>query len=479
MQALYALDGLGALKVEQVLAAMGDVNEHVRAHAVRLSEKFFGDQDARVTLGKRLDALLDDPSIEVRYQLAFTLGLLRDEQLPGRLAKLLARPDVDAWMEAAVLNSVGEHSLELLRRVNDPAKEQPAALGDVSAKLAEMIASRGFGDEIAAVIELAVQQKSDAAMMRIAAALGAGLHKAGIPLEAEKGQVLIERATALAGDSAADVATRVAAIGVLGAVTWDPSAETLLPLLGPTQPQEIQVAVVGALDQLDRGALAAELLERWNEMSPRLRQTTMAIMIKRPARATALLEAIEAGKIRPSELSSSQAAPLRGSLDKSVKALANRLLAAPAGKRDDVIKNFTPALDLQGDAKHGHEIYLAKCASCHRKAGEGNALGPDLESVKNAGKEKLLANILDPNREVAPNYTAYVVDTDDGDSQVGLIATESAAAVTLRMANGIETVLSRKAIKGMRSTGLSMMPEGLEQGMKPQDLADLMAFVMR
>ncbi len=479
IHALYALDGLSALKLKHLLVAMTDVNPHVRQHAIRLSENFLNDPAARSALATQFDVLLADPSIEVRYQLAFTLSLLRDDQLPRRLAKLLAAPDIDTWMQAAVLNSTGDRALDLLRIINDPAHQNTAAAQKVSAQLAELIAQRGIGDEIAAVIELAVQQKTDPAMMQLAGALGTGLHKFGIPLEAEKGQVLIERATALAASIPADLPTRLAAISVLGAVTWDPSADTLLPLLSPTQPQEIQTAALAALDQLDHGQLADELLTRWTSLSPHLRQTTAAILIKRPARAKALLDAIQANKIHAGELSGSQVAALRQSSDKSIKERAAKLFAAPAGKREDVIKLFTPALDLQGDPKHGHEIYLAKCASCHRKANEGSALGPDFETVKNAGKEKLLTNILDPNREVAPNYTAYVIETEEGDSQVGIIATESAASVTLRMASGIETVLPRKSIKTMRSTGLSMMPEGLEQDMKPQDLADLMEFIMK
>ncbi len=98
--------------------------------------------------------------------------------------------------------------------------------------------------------------------------------------------------------------------------------------------------------------------------------------------------------------------------------------------------------------------------------------------MKNTGKEKMLTNILDPNREVAPNYTAYVIETKDGDSQIGIIASETASSVTLRMALGMEVVLPRDTIKSMRSAGLSMMPEGVEEGMKAQDLADLIEFVI-
>ena len=478
MHALYALEGLGALKVEHVLRGMKDVNEHVRRHAVRLSETFLGGTAGPDALVKKLDALADDPSIEVRYQVALTLGLLRDNDLPLRLAKILSG-DGDAWMEAAVLNSIGDRTVELLRLLNEAAWRDSAAARTLSPKLAEMIGGRGFGDEIAAVIEMAQEQKDTGRMMALASALGAGLRKAGIPLEAEKGQALIERAAAVATDGAADAPTRVAAIGVLGAVTWDPHAQTLLPLLNPRHPQEIQIVALTALDQLDRGALASEVIGRWNGLSPRLRETAAAMMIKRPARAMELLEAIKGGHIRRGELLTSQAAALRQSPDKAVKELAAKILAAPAGRRQEVFKAFAGALDLTGDPKHGHEIYLAKCASCHRLAGEGTALGPDLETVKNAGKEKLLTNILDPNREVAPNYTAYAIETKEGDSQVGIIASETAANVTLRMANGIEAVLPRDAIKRMSSMGLSMMPEGIEEGMNVHDLGDLMEFLMK
>ena len=190
------------------------------------------------------------------------------------------------------------------------------------------------------------------------------------------------------------------------------------------------------------------------------------------------LDAIQSGKVRRSDLSGSQIATLHQSSDKSVKILANEVLAAPPGKRDDVVKTFAAALDLKPDPNQGHQIYLAKCSSCHRLAREGNALGPDLETVKNTGKEKMLTNILDPNREVAPNYTAYIIETRDGDSQVGVIASETTSSVTLRMALGMEVTIPRSDIKSMRSAGLSMMPEGLEEGLKPQDLANLMEYVI-
>ena len=135
------------------------------------------------------------------------------------------------------------------------------------------------------------------------------------------------------------------------------------------------------------------------------------------------------------------------------------------------------ALNLKGDRAHGKKVYEERCISCHRLGGEGYALGPDLVTVKNTGKEKIMVNILDPNREVRPDYVSFLVETKDDESQIGLIVNETASTVTLRQPYAKETVISRSDIKKMQSQGQSMMPEGIEAGMLQQDLADLIEYI--
>ena len=149
---------------------------------------------------------------------------------------------------------------------------------------------------------------------------------------------------------------------------------------------------------------------------------------------------------------------------------------APAA-RLDVVKQFLPALSLPGQPEKGRATYLSRCASCHRLAGQGFALGPDLASVQSSGREKMLVNILDPNREVPPNYLNYVVETRTGESLLGLIANETATSLTLRRANGDESTVFRADIKQIQSQGQSVMPEGLEAGLTPQDFADLLEYL--
>jgi putative heme-binding domain-containing protein len=110
-------------------------------------------------------------------------------------------------------------------------------------------------------------------------------------------------------------------------------------------------------------------------------------------------------------------------------------------------------------------------------AGEGFALGPDLVTVKNSGREKMLVNILDPNREVRPEFVNYLVETSDDESYIGVVVSETATAVTLRQAFGKEYVIPRKNVRKMQSQGQSMMPEGIELGLTAQDLADLLSYV--
>jgi putative heme-binding domain-containing protein len=97
--------------------------------------------------------------------------------------------------------------------------------------------------------------------------------------------------------------------------------------------------------------------------------------------------------------------------------------------------------------------------------------------VKTAGKETLLVNILDPNREVAPRYLNYTIETKSGEAFSGVLASESASAITLRGPNGTDTLVLRSQIDRMQPSGQSLMPEGLETGLTPQDMADLVEYL--
>lgn len=107
----------------------------------------------------------------------------------------------------------------------------------------------------------------------------------------------------------------------------------------------------------------------------------------------------------------------------------------------------------------------------------GFEVGPDLASLNDKSPESLLIAILDPNRAFETKYVSFSVATVDGRVLSGLIASESATAVSLRRQDGKDDVLLRSDIQEMSASGQSLMPEGLKD-LKPQDLADLISFLV-
>ncbi|MGE5191410.1 MAG: c-type cytochrome [Deltaproteobacteria bacterium] len=148
------------------------------------------------------------------------------------------------------------------------------------------------------------------------------------------------------------------------------------------------------------------------------------------------------------------------------------------GRRQDVLDAYKTALTLAGDPAKGKLHFQKVCAACHRLDNVGTEIGPNLATLQNRGAEAILLNVLDPNREVNPQYVNYVLVTTEGKSITGLIAAETATSVTLkRQENATDTVL-RVNIDELRSTGLSIMPEGLEKQLDQQAFADLIAYLM-
>ena len=88
---------------------------------------------------------------------------------------------------------------------------------------------------------------------------------------------------------------------------------------------------------------------------------------------------------------------MRTHADPQVQALARQIFARAVANRQKVIEDYASALTLNGDAARGKKTYVALCSSCHRLGGQGFELGPDLATVKNGGKEKLLTSILEAN----------------------------------------------------------------------------------
>jgi putative heme-binding domain-containing protein len=132
---------------------------------------------------------------------------------------------------------------------------------------------------------------------------------------------------------------------------------------------------------------------------------------------------------------------------------------------------------MDGNPERGGVFFRKHCINCHKIAQEGFEVGPQLASITNKSKDALYASILDPSAAVDAKYFNYLVVTLDGRSHTGRLETETGSSITLLAAGGKRETILRRDIENLRSSRKSLMPDGLEQELNTQDMADLIQFV--
>ena len=489
LHALHALRGLNLLDEEVLGRLLVDDHPQLRRHAVAMTETLADTSG----LGETLSRLAEDSSIEVRYQLAFTLGSIDHENRVALLAKLISRDPDNRWMQAAVQSSVVEEAGKLFAALMaNPEFRSPAA-GDFLRKLISQIVQQNRGSDVEPVVAaLPDLMRLDAPFalpiigewMNSKGGKAMNLRQAsGDAVDAEIETLvrkMVHDAARTAGDDSADTASRLDAIGALRFGKLETVETALTALIDKRQPQQVQAAAITTLGKFDSPRVAGPLIETWPEFSPALRRKALEVLFARSDRILALFEAISAGQISPLDIPKTRLQIAMGSKDEKVKALASEYLqAAPSASRDKVVSDYRDCLEMPGDLQRGRTLFRKHCAVCHKADGFGHEIGPNLATIKMRGPETILVNVLDPNREVNPQYVNYIVLTEEGRTVTGMIAAESASTITLRRAESASDTVLRVEIDQLTNTGLSIMPEGMEELIDKQSMADIIAYLMQ
>ncbi|MBS0265439.1 MAG: c-type cytochrome [Planctomycetes bacterium] len=489
LHALYALAGLGQLHAAVVLPRLSDENPRVREHAVRLAELFLIES---AEIQQRLAKLVDDADVRVRYQLAFSAGEGPALWKARVLARLLQRDGADRWIRLAALSSLAEGSADVLAALaaeksfveSDPARAVFGELGGLiglQARQSDVLAA------LAAIEKLPADRQPLATATVVS--LVEGLTKSGSPLKAQvvaKSGKASELLTQLLADSrraavdeARPLAQRVEAIRTLGLASYGENRELLPTLLANRQPQEVQLAALAVLARYADPDVGTVLTEAWPSFGPKLRTPTMEAIFSRGDWLLKFLQAVAKDEIPLSDLEPGRVRLLDKHANPQVRELANGLVQKlKISRRQDVFEAYRPALNLTGDAARGKVHFQKVCSVCHRLENFGTEIGPNLTTVQNRGAEAILLNVLDPNREVNPLYVNYLLMTTEGKSVTGLVAAETATSVTLRRQENATDTILRANIEELRSTGMSIMPEGLEKQLDQQAMADLIAYLL-
>lgn len=165
-----------------------------------------------------------------------------------------------------------------------------------------------------------------------------------------------------------------------------------------------------------------------------------------------------------------------------VAAAGAQFPATSAGNEEQLAKlNAVEAEVANGNAESGKQIFFSNrsaCAGCHKIAGQGGAVGPDLSQIAKVRTTRQLAEaVLLPSATLANGFESYIIATTEGQLQTGLIRRESADAIYLVGTDGKEQRVLRHEIDEVKRSDLSIMPQGLDKQLTLEQLRDLVAFL--
>lgn len=472
---------------ESHVAGLSDIHPRVREWAIVWLEDRF-DSDERIQ--KLLPKLANDSDARVRLQLALSIVA---SKLPPTMKsevayQILGQSDSDPWISAACFNAIGSQATEvLIKQVADLGDAADLSRANPLARLAGKLASK---DQLLALDKkLSDLSTAGVTIEPLVAEVLHAIHERGLaeskreelfrvlPFLSSMRLRLIEKGRLEFSQGDLPAAERKEAIRRLMWQSRDEDIASLASLIHQREPQEIQIAAANALRQFTSSTVPVELLKTWSMMSPKLRSITSDILFSRTAWVEELIVQAEKGDFSLADLDIIRQNGLRN--DRKWKERVEKLFANSSfGSRGEVFEQYRAALNLSGDKQRGKQVFAQSCAACHKLEGVGYELAPSLASFQFRGSEAFLQNIIEPNREVNPQYVSYTIVTADERVLSGMIQSESAASVTLVRGENQTDTIERSDIAEMKSSKLSLMPEGLEKQIDVQSMADLLAYLM-
>jgi putative membrane-bound dehydrogenase-like protein len=515
LHALWTLEGVGKLDGALVEKALEDSEPGVRENAIRLAESHL---TASPGLAEKLLRMAGDPSPKVRFQLLCTLGFVDSPQARAVQEKLLLGDIEDEWMQVAALSASSARAPHLFDITVSAGKgitaKESKGRSTFFRLVCAVVGSRQNPEEIQRVLAVVAREPQVGSEWWRAASLeglayGAGKRMNSAALRGSQEALLklfdspstlvrraslellkaaglspgpsankaLKRAAAMAADRTTAPELRADCISLLALAGPDSQTPLFERLIDPQEPEAVQTAAVRALGEAKGNEVGKFLLAKWRTLTAPVRSEAADALEREPGRTRLLLDAIRNEEVQSWALNFSQKRALIMNEDSEIRNAAHALLEEKPGEREKVLKRYEVALDMNGDAARGEQVFKRVCSKCHKKNGVGTEVGPDLGTVQNRPAPILLSDILMPSKSIAPKYEAYVVETVSGGVNEGVMGSQSPTAIILRREEGKEIIVPRKDVRRMYVANLSAMPADLDKQVDVQQMADLLKFL--
>ncbi|MCI0746754.1 MAG: neutral/alkaline non-lysosomal ceramidase N-terminal domain-containing protein [Verrucomicrobia subdivision 3 bacterium] len=447
VQALWLLKHFGRSEV----ASRRDKDPNVRCQAVRL-----------VTPGIR-SGLTFLHSVDPRehtepmaqrtaFEIALAMGNYADPAAASTLADLASQAKDDRWLKAAIVSSAVPHLAPLLEKL----LAQEGIAPDLLEKLITTAVRASDEAAVAHVFQAAIPKADEKPTDRQFQLLAAILNAQSPPTVSQSAKI----ATVLDDARKAARTGSTAAIALLAHQPEQLQSDVrLLTEIASHHP-----AAFERLRQVRHVIVAESVLSAWPQLPPATRSKFIDLLVTREDWSKQLRTAVDRGGVSIAEIPLAARQKLR-------------IAPPPDASRAEVLAKYHSVKDLEAHPENGAALFEKNCASCHAFRGAGHAVGPNLAEFAGKSVTDFVLAILDPNAVVEPRFAGYSIETRDGRSLSGVVRGETATSLTLVQGGGFEEKLLRSDIAEIRASAISVMPEGLEQSITPQDMADLVAWL--
>ena len=266
------------------------------------------------------------------------------------------------------------------------------------------------------------------------------------------------------------------------------ASEALLQLLDDLKSQRnVDVGYSDAAMDAGISLAGAEDTVQLVAALPSLKSNVQAAIAERMCRrvdtAQALLSQIVDGKLRKELISPNRirllAADSNESIRSAVAKIWGKVNLETTQERDEVVTRMGNVLrrDARGDAEQGLVVYDRICGQCHLMNGRGYEVGPNITANGRGSYEQLLVSVFNPSLVIGDAYKSVTLRTVDGTVFTGLLVEKSDKRTVIKVQGGKEETIPAEDIEEFKQDKKSLMPEGVENQMTTQELADLFALL--
>lgn len=296
---------------------------------------------------------------------------------------------------------------------------------------------------------------------------------------------LTEVASELRGlvlDTRVDATSRASAARALGTIRREPLTRALAELLGDNSETIVRERLAAAFAEENEDAVRTAAHEIMQSVPARLQTLAALRLSETTAGADFLLTLVSQGRVSPRLL--------------QPEGMRQRLLAARPDRVEERIAELTHGLPAESDrielllkerregwakanrsTEKGKAVFTKHCVACHQVQGQGTLVGPQLDGIGNRGSERIIEDVLDPNRNVDVAFHTAVITLDDGRVLVGLPRRDEGNATVFVNNEGKEFAIARAEIEEQRKLPNSIMPANFGELIPADEFYDLLAYL--